>query len=133
MPKNTSNNRSNPTREARSPARQPNPAYNDDWEDLDGSDSLPVISLRHRGEVQVEVTGAMYQAHMPKIARGGNGMCTVVPVVDLANGEVALMLVPAMLAGYLQRQGNYTGLKIHVKDGGVDEEQGWRKIRVRKL
>jgi hypothetical protein len=100
---------------------------------LDGSDREPVFSLNYVDHINVEITGAMYETRMPKISRNASGRLTVMPVVRLDDNVSGLLIVPALLCSWLERQDNYMGLRLAIANKGIDEETGIRKVGVRVL
>ena len=100
---------------------------------LDGSDREHVWSLNYRKEMSIEITGATYDTRMPRISRSASGKVTVMPVIDVESGETGLLIVPALLSSWLDRQDNYMGMRLHLSNKGIDPETGIRKIGVRRL
>lgn len=102
------------------------------WEELEYG-QVKVLSFGYLEELSLQITGDAYDAYMPRIARGGDGLVPVLPIKDLGDGEDALLILPGTLHSWLRRNRPAMGTRLIIQRLGIDEATGAWRLRVARL
>lgn len=112
--------------------RAPTPARPGEEELLDQGQAR-VISMRYAEVVEFSIEGDPYDAWMPRIARGGDGLVPVLPIRLLEGQEEAILILPGAFHSWIRREQPRRGTRLRLIRKGVDPDTGAWKLAVVRL
>ena len=89
--------------------------------------------MGHVDEFTFSIEGELYDAWMPRIARGGDGLVPVLPTRRISDGAECLLIVPGAFNSWLRKERPKRGTRLTLKRKGVDEHTGAWKLSIIRL
>lgn len=93
-----------------------------------------ILSLKHKPELDIHVTGPFEMMHAPKLFDTDDGMGEVLPVIDLATGEIATLMAYAVVKSTLEKvEGGYVGKDFRIISTPMADGDKYRRLKVYAL
>mgnify|MGYP000255302535 CR=1 FL=1 len=93
--------------------------------------TLPLFSLAHTPEMEIEVRGKFRRASMPGLAKNDDGMVTLLPCIDLSSGEEGLLLAYTVVQSAIERStDDYVGHQYKIVRGDKKPGKAYYDVEV---
>ena len=95
--------------------------------------TTPLLSVAHTPHLFLRLMGPVIETSMPAFAKNETGTVPLIEVCDLESGEVAKLIVPAVLLSALERMGDYVGKSVEILAKEPRPGKAYRDINVWEL